>query len=1174
MIRGSQFAASSIPPVIRGSQYAPAPSSNPSNITTEVPQGVIESKSIAVKGGWVSKDDFYKLSPAEQARLREVGVDQFNAENEAKIRQFKAANVEVKGGWVAKAEFDIMSPANQARIKAIGVDAFNAENAARQAAVDAKLKNYVAPEGGYYIVKAVAEGAISEAELAAVGYDVTGLGTDVATYKTAVAEDAAFKAANVELKGTYSTGEWVDKAFYDALPAADKEFINHYGTNRYNSWVFGGRPNLSGVSLHQIDYILKTGSAGAAIALGVADRKRQEVIATLAGTKYDAGGDSYRIVDAVADGTVSIATVRAANMYDAPTLDQIEQDAKTLATLKKDYYVPEHTESITDPKFIGPVDDNHPAPTVTFKVPEGYNTAQAYIDKKVTISQLEQAGFLTTPQEVEQFKTQAATTQRINTALQAINKPEYVDNKGQYNLQAIYHDKPISSGDIILIFGKQPGDSPAVAAQKKAALMAAIKGNAAHAKAELAKEYRPVGSRAASISRTYLDWTVPGYATQRHWDEMSNTWRAVSIVGDVLAIVPIVGAAGKGARGVTIAMKTGGRAARLSAAGKAVFGLGIASTGPGLAGKSLRVGEFWRQVAWAPELLGSVAGLGKPVVVGTRTVTGVRAVGSNVRTLAEATVGRVKSTVSPIESILHRFKIPESSVSVLGNSAVFKVGDVGADAMKARDELMRMAVGGKPIVLETGDVIIKARQAPLTKMTHGLAHTTPFGDEFIAGTVVRYKTGMPLREQGLFWSHDPVLGFSQASAYGKLGKRPSILICSKDFAETLTEASKKTYRDMMEMERISQVGTKIPKPEQILFTRLGHNGVRVELLLGTKLTKAQILKLKALGLIESIKNLYEPAITIESKSGKPLTKVETEKLAKILDSAGETTMARNLRYVSVDPSGSLRTIGNAYRTAASPEVYRTRIKADSNGIGSYLERVVPRQNERMSSTIRRAERVSTPARVANRLYVSAERFQPPRLSASSTRTNVTRVVAPSRLSRSGRIVETNRLPTTPRSSQTGRVTRIPSTSRTTPGPRIPVTPRYPSTPRGPLIIPPSSKSKGYPLKTYPPGAVGWRQGQLRNSVYWVMYREKGQAGEGSKVVMKYHGQEAPVGVKIVSGLRSAYESFGKTPGYIPREMRGELGIMDVKSLAHGKELRFKRVLSRGRKGKPTTSKVR
>jgi len=56
--------------------------------------------------------------------------------------------------------------------------------------------------------------------------------------------------------------------------------------------------------------------------------------------------------------------------------------------------------------------------------------------------------------------------------------------------------------------------------------------------------------------------------------------------------------------------------------------------------------------------------------------------------------------------------------------------------------------------------------------------------------------------------------------------------------------------------------------------------------------------------------------------------------------------------------------------------------------------------------------------------------------------------------------------------------------------------------------------------------------------------------------------------------RSAYESFGRTGGYIPRKMKAALGIMDVKSLAHGKELKYKRVIERGRRGHPTTSRTK
>jgi len=64
-----------------------------------------------------------------------------------------------------------------------------------------------------------------------------------------------------------------------------------------------------------------------------------------------------------------------------------------------------------------------------------------------------------------------------------------------------------------------------------------------------------------------------------------------------------------------------------------------------------------------------------------------------------------------------------------------------------------------------------------------------------------------------------------------------------------------------------------------------------------------------------------------------------------------------------------------------------------------------------------------------------------------------------------------------------------------------------------------------------------------------------------KVVL---GRESvkPEGVEVVEGPESAYKTFSRIRGAVPKDMQQALGIMDVESRRGGKELRFRRIPSR------------
>lgn len=416
------------------------------------------------------------------------------------------------------------------------------------------------------------------------------------------------------------------------------------------------------------------------------------------------------------------------------------------------------------------------------------------------------------------------------------------------------------------------------------------------------------------------DILLPVYGTVKHWNEMSTGMKVLSVVTDIMSIVPVAGAVGKGARlasTATDATINAARLTRLNSAARAGFQAAV------------------KEITWPAELLKSLKGLGAgKVLVGgvdaasSTYVSGLRAVPYNMKDMAAMAAGRLKATASGLETAIVPWKLPESVVSDTWGTLRMPLGrfDDADQAFEARRLLMEAASQpGNHLIVETPDMIIDIKRADImAELGGGMAHATPDGASFVGGTVVTYKKGMPDIEQGLFLSPEALPRFSESSAFGKAQKsKPAIIIVAPETAAK-AGTTRKVYRSTAEMEAVLGVGTEVPEAQQVLYTRLGHSGQRVEIQLGKKLSAASIAKLKAKGLINSVTNVFDPSITITSKSGGNLTKADIDDLVRMMNADGEREAARLLNRVAENPTSVYRALAEGQRPTAYQMVWETR----------------------------------------------------------------------------------------------------------------------------------------------------------------------------------------------------------------------------------------------------------
>ena len=96
-----------------------------------------KTKFVNVGGRLVPADVYGSLSRTEKARLQELGVERFSGYVEQERARFKATHRQVGpvelDNWVKKEEFAKLSVANQELLMELGTEAFNALQEAQKA---------------------------------------------------------------------------------------------------------------------------------------------------------------------------------------------------------------------------------------------------------------------------------------------------------------------------------------------------------------------------------------------------------------------------------------------------------------------------------------------------------------------------------------------------------------------------------------------------------------------------------------------------------------------------------------------------------------------------------------------------------------------------------------------------------------------------------------------------------------------------------------------------------------------------------------------------------------------------------------------------------------------------------------------------------------------------------
>jgi len=219
---------------------------------------------------------------------------------------------------------------------------------------------------------------------------------------------------------------------------------------------------------------------------------------------------------------------------------------------------------------------------------------------------------------------------------------------------------------------------------------------------------------------------TPIYGTVHTWDDMSNGWRAASIMADVLTIVPFVGGMSAAAR-----MSVGtGKTARIAAASKAIPSL------------------VWEEIK-AP-------------------VTMVKAPVKTAKWLKQELGGMAMTG-------LHPKGIPLSVASQAEHTGRLWIELAGSpeDAMRIRDILMGKALAGDlsadglAMHIEGGKVYSLRPSRVLQELGAGAAHSSPDVREMVEqGIEVKWREGQGEAGQGLFVAEEAKPRFQISSAHG------------------------------------------------------------------------------------------------------------------------------------------------------------------------------------------------------------------------------------------------------------------------------------------------------------------------------------------------------------------------------------------------------------------------
>lgn len=595
----------------------------------------------------------------------------------------------------------------------------------------------------------------------------------------------------------------------------------------------------------------------------------------------------------------------------------------------------------------------------------------------------------------------------------------------------------------------------------------------------------------SGLTQFVVDTTVPLVYTVREWDNLGAGGKALSIAGDLLFFLPFIGMASRGAKATTAVTRAG----RLS---------------------------------------GAVRGIGQELIIQTKAP--VEMVLHPVQTVK----GYAKGAWNILENVTNIRKLPEAVISnTYGTVRVpILAGMTPDDALRARQQILTAIEKspGKNVTLELAGYRFTFSPGALSRETGGLAHATPQGDAFLQGIKVKAKPGMPMTEQGIFVSPEPLPRFTRSTAFGGGGDMPTIFITSPETARDAISTSKlykSRFGKVAELEKKFPVDYEIPAPKQILYTRLGPELTKTVVMLEKPLSKAQIAKLKSLAIIEDLKAPFKPALLLEDTSKikgaarftETIDAREIRELTRMLERSGNRSVARNLRAVW-NGLDNAREVTRRETMEATRGRGTARIGIGTMSVGSRTGAADPERvmfdirAEKIGRTVRIGDTRKTtgPIRITNREAARGGTERTVEESITKPRATVKEVeetTVPARLRRDG-----------DSEGETG-IIRLP---------------RDDEQPKKTTYQPRTQKESRKRIREAKI-AVGWRQGQLHGEHRYDVIVDPFTPAEEYLIIMG----KRPQGVKLVRGPRSAYNSAQTLSGHL-----GKAGKVDVPGIMHVK----------------------
>ena len=311
--------------------------------------------------------------------------------------------------------------------------------------------------------------------------------------------------------------------------------------------------------------------------------------------------------------------------------------------------------------------------------------------------------------------------------------------------------------------------------------------------------------------------SIPFYGTARTWEDSPWWARGLAIASDLAFLVPVVGQVSAGVRaGTTI-----------------------------------------------PRVLGRVA------------ITEVKAPFTAIRHPIKTT----KAALEPLETLLVPKKVPLAATEIRTSTVRIPAQKLGvAEAKRVRDIATARAIVGEraEVVTRTGSAV-ELTPTALKKVAPVAVHSTPDIRPFLEGGTVQFG-----REGGLFVSPTLQTRFTRASAFGELPKDGipgALLIRDPEVLRTL-ESSGKLFRGTAEVEAVVPAGVRLPRPSQTVFTRDAAGNRLTLAIIGKPLTPAELAKLKIVGAVDTVRDIFRPALTIRRRQA-------TRQLNTFIEKAGE-----------------------------------------------------------------------------------------------------------------------------------------------------------------------------------------------------------------------------------------------------------------------------------------------